>query len=67
MNGPDPTGRKLAGQTVLVLGGTAGIGLATARRAREEGAKLILDGPRPRPAAPSRPRPQGQHRSVRPQ
>ena len=42
MNGPDPTGRKLAGQTVVVLGGTAGIGLATARRAREEGAKLIL-------------------------
>lgn len=30
------------GQTVLVLGGSAGIGLATARRARDEGADLIL-------------------------
>jgi NAD(P)-dependent dehydrogenase (short-subunit alcohol dehydrogenase family) len=33
---------KLAGQTVLVLGGSSGIGLETARRAREEGANLIL-------------------------
>jgi NAD(P)-dependent dehydrogenase (short-subunit alcohol dehydrogenase family) len=33
---------KLAGQTVLVLGGSSGIGLETARRAREEGAELIL-------------------------
>jgi NAD(P)-dependent dehydrogenase (short-subunit alcohol dehydrogenase family) len=33
---------KLAGQTVLVMGGTAGIGLETARLAREEGASLIL-------------------------
>jgi NAD(P)-dependent dehydrogenase (short-subunit alcohol dehydrogenase family) len=32
----------LAGQTVLVLGGSSGIGLETARRAREEGADLIL-------------------------
>ena len=32
----------LAGQTVVVIGGSAGIGLATARRARVEGAKLIL-------------------------
>ena len=32
----------LLGQTVLVIGGTAGIGLETARRAREEGADVIL-------------------------
>jgi NAD(P)-dependent dehydrogenase (short-subunit alcohol dehydrogenase family) len=32
----------LQGQTVLVLGGSAGIGLETARRAHEEGANLIL-------------------------
>ncbi len=36
---PEP---QLAGQTVVVIGGTAGIGLETARRARAEGAKLIL-------------------------
>ena len=32
----------LTGQTVVVLGGTAGIGLETARLARAEGAELIL-------------------------
>ncbi len=32
----------LAGQTIVVIGGTSGIGLETARRARMEGAKLIL-------------------------
>jgi NAD(P)-dependent dehydrogenase (short-subunit alcohol dehydrogenase family) len=32
----------LLGQTVVVIGGSAGIGLETARRAREEGAELIL-------------------------
>ncbi len=32
----------LIGQTVVVIGGTAGIGLETARRAREEGADVIL-------------------------
>jgi NAD(P)-dependent dehydrogenase (short-subunit alcohol dehydrogenase family) len=32
----------LAGQTVVVIGGTAGMGLETARLARAEGAKLIL-------------------------
>ncbi|WP_456844174.1 SDR family oxidoreductase [Cellulomonas sp. P5_C6] len=32
----------LAGQTVVVVGGSAGIGLATARRARAEGADVIL-------------------------
>jgi NAD(P)-dependent dehydrogenase (short-subunit alcohol dehydrogenase family) len=33
---------ELLGQTVLVIGGSAGIGLETARRAREEGAEVIL-------------------------
>ena len=37
----------LAGQTVLVIGGSAGIGLETGRRARAEGAKLILVGRNP--------------------
>jgi len=32
----------LAGQTVVVIGGTSGIGLETARRARAEGAEVIL-------------------------
>jgi NAD(P)-dependent dehydrogenase (short-subunit alcohol dehydrogenase family) len=36
---PDP---KLVGQKVVVIGGTAGIGLETARRARSEGAEVIL-------------------------
>ena len=36
---PEP---GLLRQTVVVIGGSAGIGLETARRARDEGAKLIL-------------------------
>jgi short-subunit dehydrogenase involved in D-alanine esterification of teichoic acids len=32
----------LLGQTVVVIGGSAGIGLETARRARAEGASVIL-------------------------
>jgi NAD(P)-dependent dehydrogenase (short-subunit alcohol dehydrogenase family) len=41
---PPSTRRKpeLAGQTVVVIGGSAGIGLETARRARAEGADVIL-------------------------
>ncbi len=41
-----PVQRKpeLLGQTVVVIGGSAGIGLETARRARAEGAKVILTG-----------------------
>jgi NAD(P)-dependent dehydrogenase (short-subunit alcohol dehydrogenase family) len=35
---------ELLGQTVVVIGGSAGIGFETARRARAEGAKLILTG-----------------------
>ena len=34
----------LLGQTVAVIGGSAGIGLETARRARAEGADVILTG-----------------------
>ncbi len=38
---------ELLGQTVVVIGGSAGIGLKTARRARAEGAKVILTGRNP--------------------
>jgi NAD(P)-dependent dehydrogenase (short-subunit alcohol dehydrogenase family) len=39
---PAPHERELAGQTVVVIGGTSGIGLETARLARAEGAVLIV-------------------------
>ena len=35
---------ELAGQVVVLIGGSAGIGLETARRARAEGAEVILTG-----------------------
>ena len=35
---------ELLGQTVVVIGGSSGIGLETARRARAEGANVILTG-----------------------
>ena len=38
---------ELAGQTVVVIGGSAGIGLETARRARAEGAAVIITGRNP--------------------
>ena len=38
---------ELLGQTVVVIGGTSGIGLETARRARVEGAIVILTGRNP--------------------
>jgi NAD(P)-dependent dehydrogenase (short-subunit alcohol dehydrogenase family) len=43
---PSPISRQpqLLGQTVVVIGGSAGIGLETARLARSEGAQLILVG-----------------------
>jgi NAD(P)-dependent dehydrogenase (short-subunit alcohol dehydrogenase family) len=47
---PDsPTRREpeLLGQTVVVIGGSAGIGLETARRARREGADVALTGRNP--------------------
>jgi NAD(P)-dependent dehydrogenase (short-subunit alcohol dehydrogenase family) len=46
---PVPAQREpeLAGQTVLVIGGSAGIGLETAQRARAEAADVILTGRNP--------------------
>ena len=41
---PIPREPELLGQTVVVIGGSAGIGLETARRASAEGAKLIVTG-----------------------
>jgi len=35
---------EMAGQTVVLVGGSAGIGLETARRARAEGAEVVLTG-----------------------
>jgi NAD(P)-dependent dehydrogenase (short-subunit alcohol dehydrogenase family) len=40
---------ELRGQTVVLIGGSAGIGLETARRARVEGAEVILTGRNPEP------------------
>jgi NAD(P)-dependent dehydrogenase (short-subunit alcohol dehydrogenase family) len=44
-----PTQRapELLGQTVVLIGGSAGIGLETARRARGEGAEVVLTGRNP--------------------
>ncbi len=44
---PNQREPELLGQTVVVIGGSAGIGLETARRARAEGARLILTGRNP--------------------
>jgi NAD(P)-dependent dehydrogenase (short-subunit alcohol dehydrogenase family) len=38
---------QLLGQTVVLIGGSAGIGLETARRARAEGANVVLTGRSP--------------------
>jgi NAD(P)-dependent dehydrogenase (short-subunit alcohol dehydrogenase family) len=58
---------ELAGQTVVVIGGSAGIGLETARRARAEGADVILTGRYPerlqRAATRRAARPDGQPRA----
>ncbi|HJZ35611.1 MAG TPA: SDR family oxidoreductase [Solirubrobacterales bacterium] len=42
-----PGAPQLGGQTVALIGGSAGIGLATAKRARAEGAEVILAGRNP--------------------
>jgi NAD(P)-dependent dehydrogenase (short-subunit alcohol dehydrogenase family) len=42
-----PSEPELLGQTVVVIGGSAGIGLETARRARAEGASVILTARHP--------------------
>jgi NAD(P)-dependent dehydrogenase (short-subunit alcohol dehydrogenase family) len=39
-----PREPELAGQTVIVIGGSAGIGFETARRAKAEGADVVLTG-----------------------
>ena len=44
---PNQREPELLGQTVVVIGGSAGIGLETARRARAEGADVILTGRNP--------------------
>jgi NAD(P)-dependent dehydrogenase (short-subunit alcohol dehydrogenase family) len=44
---------ELAEQTVVVIGGSAGIGLETARRARAEAADVILTGRNPGRLKPS--------------
>jgi NAD(P)-dependent dehydrogenase (short-subunit alcohol dehydrogenase family) len=38
---------ELLGQTVVVIGGSSGIGFETARRARQEGAEVVLAGREP--------------------
>src|SRR5215472_3134349 len=38
---------QLLGQTVVVIGGSSGIGLETARRARAEGAGVVITGRNP--------------------
>jgi NAD(P)-dependent dehydrogenase (short-subunit alcohol dehydrogenase family) len=38
---------QLLGQTVVLIGGSSGIGLETARRARAEGAEVVLTGRNP--------------------
>ena len=38
---------ELAGQTVVLIGGSAGIGVETARRARAQGAEVVLTGRNP--------------------
>jgi len=40
----EPRPDDLPGQTVVVIGGSSGIGLETARRARAEGADVVLTG-----------------------
>ncbi len=45
--GPTRREPELLGQTVVVIGGSAGIGLETARRARAEGAEIVLTGRNP--------------------
>src|SRR5215470_1830078 len=44
---PSPRQPQLLGQTVVVIGGSSGIGVDTARRARAEGADVVLTGRNP--------------------
>lgn len=52
---------ELTGQTVVVIGGSAGIGLETARRARAEGAGIVNAAHRARGRAGRRRRPRRAH------
>jgi short-subunit dehydrogenase involved in D-alanine esterification of teichoic acids len=45
--------RALLGQTLVVIGGSAGIGLETARLAREEGAEVIITARNPHRLRPA--------------
>ena len=57
---------ELLGQTVVVIGGSAGIGLETARRARAEGAKADPHRPESRAPAARRERTRrAEHRGLR--
>ncbi len=58
---------ELLGQTVVVIGGSSGMGLETARRARAEGANVILTGRHAGDAAAARGARsrRAQHRRVR--
>ncbi|MFD0526982.1 SDR family oxidoreductase [Kitasatospora arboriphila] len=57
---------ELLGRTVVVIGGSAGIGLETARRARTEGAEIVLVGRDPGRAGARRRRARrAAHRGVR--
>src|SRR5262245_34013738 len=47
MSSVEASGAELLGQTVVLIGGSAGIGLETARRARAAGADVILTGRNP--------------------
>jgi NAD(P)-dependent dehydrogenase (short-subunit alcohol dehydrogenase family) len=44
MMGEQNQGRDLADQTVVVIGASSGIGLATARRVRDEGGQVVMVG-----------------------
>jgi NAD(P)-dependent dehydrogenase (short-subunit alcohol dehydrogenase family) len=46
-NSPMPREPQLLGRTVVVIGGSSGIGLETARLARAEGADVVLTGRNP--------------------
>jgi NADP-dependent 3-hydroxy acid dehydrogenase YdfG len=44
---PAPSGPDLRGQTVVVIGGSSGVGLETARLAHASGANIILTAREP--------------------